>query len=687
MIYFLSNSLFQEFPTCTIDECVYYLSKQNVIGIDIETSRKYPKGTYNESVYIPGLDPYVTRVVMLQVGTLERQYVIDTRVIDISKLKGIIESDKIVKVGHNLQFEYKHLLHNFGFKLANVWDTFICEKVLYNGFKISYSLESLAKRYLGIESVSTIDLFTDEEEDSEIAKAYIDKSTRLGFINIGDAPFSIRQVQYGVDDVIYPLKIKLIQEQGRVINGKNWNPTLAFRLENKTALVLSDMSYRGIGFDPVKWIELRDLQKPFYYSRMQQLNRWVEANQPEFCTSIDLFSSTPTCAIEWQSPKQVISLFRKLEICPKEKSKSTGKLEWTVGAKELLKQMSIQDQEDYTYNKDREIVTLEDLKLVYLLFKKAQMLTTTFGEEWLKHVHPITRRVHSNFNQYMHSSRLSSNNPNVQNLPQGKYRDAFISNKGFIACDYSSQEVRVLADVSDCEVMQEFFVNGSELFGDDFHSFSATNMMRAKTGDDTLIVSKKTHNKERNISKALTFSLSYGGSAHSIKYKLNLDEENTELFIKSFFDGFPGLAEDFEKRKAFAVKNGYIVLDRATDRRYFFPYFDEMNAAKVVGKASEKGSVEAKAAWKTYFTLRGKLERRALNYPIQGLSAGMSKLALILAYQKGIELTSCIHDEICCEGKELEAEILEQCMIEAGRFFCKKVPMTAHAEIGDCWIH
>jgi len=683
MICFIGNQLFSEFPTCTIEECYDYLVTQEVIGIDIETSRKFPKRTYSEEIYIPGLDPYVSRVVMLQIGTLERQYVIDTRVIDISKLKEIVESDKIVKVGHNLQFEYKHILHNFGFRLANIWDTFISEKVLYNALKLSYSLESLAKRYLGLESVESIDLFNSDTEDEEISKAYINKSIRLGFINIGDNPFSKTQIEYGVDDVIFPLKIKAIQEQGR----DNWNPKLAFKLENATVLALADMAYRGIGFDKVKWLELLEIQKPLYISRKEILNKWVEENEPSFCRGNDLFSNTPTSGIEWQSPTQVVTLFKKLGICPREKSKSTGKLEWTVGAKELLKTMTIELQEAYTYGKDKPIETYEDLKLAYLLFKRSQMLCTTFGKDWLDYVHPITYRVHSNFNQYMHSSRLSSNNPNIQNLPQGKYRDAFVSSNGFIACDYSAQEVRVLADVSDNQVMQDFFINGSELFGDDFHSFSATNMMRAKNGDDTLVVSKKTHNKERNISKALTFSLSYGGSAHSIKYKLNLDEENTELFIKSFFDGFPGLREDFEKRKAFAVKNGYIVLDRATDRRYFFPYFDEMNAAKVVGKASEKGSVEAKAAWKKYFTLRGKLERRALNYPIQGLSAGMSKLALVLAYQKGIQLTSCIHDEICCEGHEVEAKILEDCMVEAGQFFCKKVPMAAEAAIGDCWIH
>jgi len=683
MIFFIGNQLFSEFPTCTIEECYDYLVTQEVIGIDIETSRKFPKRTYPEEVYAPGLDPYVSRVVMLQIGTLERQYVIDTRVVDISKLKSIVESDKIVKVGHNLQFEYKHILHNFGFKFANIWDTFICEKVLYNGLKLSYSLESLAKRYLGLESVESIDLFNSDTEDEEISKAYINKSTRLGFINIGDNPFSKTQIEYGVDDVIFPLKIKAIQEQGR----DGWNPKLAFRLENTTVLALADMAYRGIGFDKVKWLELLEIQKPLYVSRKEILNRWVEENEPTFCRGNDLFSNTPTCGIEWQSPTQVVTLFKKLGICPREKSKSTGKLEWTVGAKELLKTMTIELQEAYTYGKDKLIETYEDLKLAYLLFKRSQMLCTTFGKDWLNYVHPITYRVHSNFNQYMHSSRLSSNNPNIQNLPQGRYRDAFVSSNGFIACDYSAQEVRVLADVSDNQVMQDFFINGSELFGDDFHSFSATNMMRAKTGDDTLVVSKKTHNKERNISKALTFSLSYGGSAHSIKFKLNLDEENTEAFIKSFFDGFPGLREDFDKRKNLAVKHGYITLDAATDRRYFFPYFEEMNAAKVTAKASEKSSAEAKAAWKTYFTLRGKLERRALNYPIQGLSAGMSKLALILAYNKGVELTSCIHDEICCEGREEEASTLEWCMIEAGRFFCKKVPMTAHAEIGDCWIH
>jgi len=650
----------------------------------------------------------------MQLGTLEKVFVIDTRVIDISALKPILESPSIVKVGHNLQFEYKHILHNFCIKLDNIWDTMICEKVLYNGLGLSNSLEALANRYLGVESIETINLFNEEKEDKHSvepldstdsldlpSRQYIDKSTRLGFINIGDSPFTIKQIMYGADDIVYPLKIKKIQEKGREVGGVIWNPKNAFKLENATVLVLADMSLRGIGFSRTVWLDILSKQLPLFEKRKQILNKWVEDNVPKFCRSGDLFSSIPTCAVDWQSPTQVVKLFKYLGICPREVSKSTKKLEYTVGAKELLKTMRAELQESYSYNKDKPIDSLEELKLAYLLFKKSQMSCTTFGASWLDYVHPITGRVHSNFNQYMNSSRLSSNNPNIQNLPQGEYRDAFIPSPltDFISVDYASQEVRILADVSANPVMEDFFVNGSKIFGDDMHSFSATQMMRAKTGDDTIVVSKKSHPKERNISKSLTFSLSYGGSAHSIKFKLGLELEETETFIQSFFDGFPGLEEDFTNRKKFAIDNGYIILDKATDRRYFFPQYEKMKKAEELAKsyytrdmsAEERAEVklipEVKEAWKTFFTLKGKLERRALNYGIQGLAAGMTKLALVLLYKAGIALVSCVHDEICAEGNEKDAKTIERLMIEAGKYFCKRVPMGAEASVGDKWIH
>lgn len=203
MIYFIGNTLapYNNVQSCTLDYCINYLKTKKVIGIDIETSRKYRKNLYNESVYIPGLDPYVSKIVMLQIGDAENEFVIDVRCTNILPLKEILENSKILKVGHNLKFEGKHLYYNYGISLFNVWDTMVCERVLYNGYRISYSLENLAKRYLKAESLTKVfELFNseenEEEEDIELdvvdaidfkeKKFIINKSTRLEFINIED---------------------------------------------------------------------------------------------------------------------------------------------------------------------------------------------------------------------------------------------------------------------------------------------------------------------------------------------------------------------------------------------------------------------------------------------------------------------------------------------------------------------
>ena len=107
--YYIGNNLisYEGIGNCTIEFCLEYLRTQNTIGLDIETGRKFPKGTYLEEVYKPGLDPYVSRIVMVQIGTEECRFVIDARVIDCSFLKEILENKDILKVGHNLKFEGK----------------------------------------------------------------------------------------------------------------------------------------------------------------------------------------------------------------------------------------------------------------------------------------------------------------------------------------------------------------------------------------------------------------------------------------------------------------------------------------------------------------------------------------------------------------------------------------------------
>ena len=587
-IWFVGNNLFSEYNMATIEECVKYCKTKQVIGLDIETGRKYLKGKYNEEVYIPGLNPYVSRIVMVQIGDLENQFIIDARTVDLQPLKEILEDKKILKVGHNLKFEGNFFL-SIGIKIDNVWDTFICEKVLYNGLKVSYSLASLMKRYLGIEPSEQLDLFNQIDEDIEDdvmldeldlleyrpEKVYVDKSTRLQFINIGENPFTIKQIEYGADDIIAPLKIYEVQKKGRFIKdqfGKDilYLPINGFNLQNKFTQVLASIEYEGMEFDSLQWLTLAEKAHKLYLHKIEQLNTYVETNyQQEFCHAVDLFTSKPSCAIQWSSPTQVIKFFRHLGFCPKERSKQTGKDEWTVGAKALFKLLSVDYREKFYASKETEIKTQEDLILNYLLLKKAEQASTTFGKDFLKYVHPITGKIHSSYNQYMHTGRLSSTNPNLQNIPSGaEYRHCFCTkNHIWVNADYASQESRILADVSNNATLIDFFNNGHEIFGNDMHSFAATNMQRVIKKDPNILVTKKSDPKARQTAKALNFALSYGGSAHSLKDTLSCNLEEAEMFIQAYFDGFPGLEKDFIKSKELACNRGWIELDPVTKQR------------------------------------------------------------------------------------------------------------------------
>ncbi len=432
MIHFISTYKvnFTGVVNSTLKDCIRYLSGISEIGIDIETTRRYEKGIYPEDIYEPGLDPYMSKVIMLQVGTVEKRFVIDTRYIDITELIPILNSPNKTFVGHNLKFEAKHLSLNYGVIFQNIWDTMLVEQNLTNGLRLSYSLASLAVRYLGLKKKEDIDLFNEEEEGVK----YINKAIREEFAYIGNKEFTENQIVYGSDDIIFPLEIKKIQEKQtdfKVVND----------LENKFCLCLADMELRGMPFVPHKWLDVYDKNVVLYHKRLNIINQFIEEYHPGFIKSNDLFSSKPICNIMWTSSDQVVELFRYLGNCPKEKSKETKKMEYTVGSKGLLKLISSDLKEKYGKNIDVKPVDFETFIVSYLLFKKSEQCITTFGKDFLKYIHPITKRVHSNYKQILNTGRLSSNNPNLQNIPSDvEFRKCFESTIDIINCDYESQE-------------------------------------------------------------------------------------------------------------------------------------------------------------------------------------------------------------------------------------------------------
>jgi len=707
----------------TIQECYAYLSNQMEIGEDIETSYKFPKNTYkNENVYEPGLDPYLSRVVMLQLGTKEHIYVIDTRTVDITPLLPLWENKDRLWIGHNLKFEAKHLLHNYNILHHKIYDTMLVEQIQTNGLQLGYSLEKLAGRHLGIKPVEKQgDLFKQRnEDDDEDEQAYIDKSIRMGFLTIGDRPFTEAQILYGADDILYPIEIRKRQRLGYM----GYNPKQVVDIENEFCLVLADIELKGITFDKQQWLNTYDKNLVVFNSRKKKLDDWVIQNfknNSKFCSPPDLFDPNPKCLIEWSSSKQVVALMKELGYCPQEKSKSTKYLEYTVGAKALLKLLPAKYKEFYSEGKETDIVDpKKDLILNYLLFKTSEQACTTFGKDFLKYVHPITGRLHSSYRQIINTGRMSSKNPNLQNIPaEADYRKAFIAPDGFalLNADYSSQESRVLAEVSGDEAMINFFNDGHPIHGSDYHCFTATKMFSLMRNDPNLIITKKTHPDERNAAKSISFKIAYGGSAHTLKDDFGVEEDVAQEFIDSYMKAFPALDNYFKAGREKAVKWGYV--DIVPDRRYWEPdhkrmeevrkqctkyyprdYKDLPEEEKVkFRKKLTEDNPELKGMWSEYYQLKGSIERCSQNYPIQGLAGSQTKMAGVLFRRYQIEnnlrdklyLTSLVHDECLSEVvKEMAEEglkVLENKMIEGANLFCKKVKMGATGNICEYWSH
>src|SRR5690606_28529407 len=142
------------------------------------------------------------KIVMFQIGTLERQYIIDYRSRNLGKLVEILENKDILKVGHNLKFEYQHILHNNKVRINNMYDTQIVEQIIYCGLD-QYTFKIPGKN-------EEVKRFSLEALDYIYLKKVVQKKTRLEFLKIGSKPFTKSQIYYGAEDIYNPL---LIREQ------------------------------------------------------------------------------------------------------------------------------------------------------------------------------------------------------------------------------------------------------------------------------------------------------------------------------------------------------------------------------------------------------------------------------------------------------------------------------------------
>ena len=430
-IYFISSKygIGSEFNNSTIEECYNYLKNKTILSLDIETTRKY-----NGNLYVKeGLDPYTTNIVMFQIGDLERQYVIDYRDTDISILLPLLTDESITIVGQNIKFEYLHILHNEKIRLNNVYDTMVVEQILFNGLNPKASLKALNSKYLGID---------------------VDKGTRLEFLTIRDRPFNLKQIKYGAEDILYPLKIRKYQ----LLDAKTKDVENCISLEMLFLLVLGDIEYKGMHFDTTVWKNTYDNNLTRVIRLREELNEYVLSNYTNTIfvdKQLSLFSNKLVCKVNWGSSKQVIEFFNYLGICPKSVSPHTNKLSFTVNSKVLSASLKVENKDIEQHKKD--------LVHTYLKFKEVTQSCTTFGLKFFKNINPITKRLHSNYRQILNTGRISSNGPNLQNIPATKeFRSAFTAPKGYkiVNADYSGQEQIILANKSQDKDLLEFYRQG-----------------------------------------------------------------------------------------------------------------------------------------------------------------------------------------------------------------------------------
>jgi DNA polymerase-1 len=625
----------------TIEECFEYINSKDIIAVDTETT---------------GLDPYTSNVVMLQLGDLGRQYVIDTRHIDISILRPLLEDSKRIKILVNAIFDYKMMYKNLGIQMTrNVRDCMLQEQLLLGGVaKGTASLEALANKYTN---------YKYQEKQLYLFDPPLSKGIGKEFLTHGDAPFTFKQIKYGAFDVILPILIN--EKQQIALKKDKINP----EVENEFVLGLGDVELNGFYLDREKWLKIYEDKLVEFFEKKSKLDSYLTKK------NIDL--------INWNSPKQVTKVFKKLKI-PTTVTKKIA----TLNGYKWEESESVRADAIERLTKDYPFVA------EYLEYKELQKATSSYGKKFLENIHPVTGRVHSKFTQILNTGRISSSGPNLQNIKRGSlYRQCFGSQSevtSMVVCDYASQEVRIMADLSGDKKLLRFFDEGDG----DFHSFMARKIFNVP-------VDSHLPSEYRTTTKTLDFAIPYGGSAFKVSIILGIPLKEAEALIKSWYDVCPDLLKFFAKVKRFTKKHGYIVTDRVVRRRFYCKQFPEYKKFRdEIDRLEKKGFRRdeiPKLYWSKFFRTKGSIERISQNYPIQGTGASMTKWATVLFrrwiiendYQDKIKIVNLIHDELVLEVLNelapVAAKNLKRCMEESGKKFCPNVSWIADPAISKMW--
>jgi DNA polymerase-1 len=290
-------------------------------------------------------------------------------------------------------------------------------------------------------------------------------------------------------------------------------------------------------------------------------------------------------------------------------------------------------------------------------------LKSTYIDALPQLVNPRTGRLHTSFNQTgAVTGRISSSNPNLQNIPVRtelgrEIRRAFVARPGWqlVAADYSQVELRVMAHIADDAGLRAAFERD-----EDIHAATAAAVLGIPLSQVT--------KDQRRIAKSVNFGLSYGQSAFGLAQQTGMSHAEAAQFIKTYFEKYPGVLQYIERTKRQAAEQGYV--ETLLGRRRYFP-----------GLAKMRGPERSRA------------EREAINMPIQGTAADIIKIAMTRLHRALAErqLQACsvlqVHDELVVEAPEPEVKTLAPLLREVmSNAFRLAVPLKVDVEVGHNWL-
>jgi DNA polymerase-1 len=589
------------------------LSEQELVSFDTETDSVKPMNTNlvgfsisykeKEAFYVPVYGSFQSEDKVEETLFASEQAGVEIN-FAIEKLKPILENIKIRKVGQNIKFDYI-VMRNYGIEMEDLFfDSLVGAYVLSP--EGNHDMDTLSGKYLCYKPIPIEELIGKGKSQITMDKVKLDKVS-----------------EYAAEDADVTLQLfhKLKYELQKINNYK-----LCSEIEFPLIKVLAEMEFEGIKVDE-KILRIID----------KELIKLIsEYEQQIYDLAGERFNINSTQQLG-------IILFEKLKLPPVRKTK-TG---FSTDVRVL---------EELKYH--------HSIASVIVDYRMLTKLKSTYVDGLMKAINKKTGRVHTSFSQVITATgRLSSMNPNLQNIPirteAGRsIRKAFIpKDKDFIllSADYSQIELRIMAHYSDDENLINAFKKGR-----DIHNETAMRVFDVKHKKDV------TDNMRRKA-KEVNFGIMYGIGAFGLANRLEIKNSEAKDIIDKYFSEFPKVKEYMERTKKFARENGYV--ETIMGRRRYLTQINNQNA-----------------------NVRAEDERAAINMPIQGTAADMIKIAMINIFNTfrkhklNSRMLLQVHDELVFEVKSSELDEVSKIILRDMRNAIKlNVPIEVEIETGKNW--